>query len=163
MIDLKEEQYIKGLYEEALNQAVDYSFDEEQQEVAAIHRYYAERIGSILDIPEAETEACIKKLAQKNDKSKIDLSNKPETRLRLEVDRIIDGAVVFSEDEYQRLLEKLAEFHELMDSPMYDVLQQTAWQILQALHPQLDMYELEGLLMEDLQRAMGLQQNDILL
>ena len=43
-----------------------------------------------------------------------------------------------------------------MDSPLYDVLQQTAWQILQALHPQLDMYELEGLLMEDLQRTLGM-------
>ena len=109
-----------------------------------------------MKISEAETVERIKELGQKNDRSKIDLSNEPETRLRLEVDRIIDGAIVFSEDEYQHLLEKLAEFHELMDSPLYDVLQQTAWQILQALHPQLDMYELEGLLMEDLQRTLGM-------
>ncbi|MCR5438815.1 MAG: hypothetical protein K6F01_05200 [Selenomonas sp.] len=158
---MKDEQYIKALYEEALNQAADYSLDEEQQGVAEIHRYYAERLGSIIEIPAGETDAAIAEMAKKNDKSKVDLSKEPETRLRFEVDRIIDGAIVFSEDEYQLLLQKLAEFHELMDSPLYDVLQQTAWQILQALHPQLDMYELEGLLMEDLQRAMGLQHNDI--
>lgn len=156
LVYLNDELSIKELYEEAIEQAADFSLDDNQREVAEIHRYYAERLGVFLKISEAETVERIKELGQKNDRSKIDLSNEPETRLRLEVDRIIDGAIVFSEDEYQHLLEKLAEFHELMDSPLYDVLQQTAWQILQALHPQLDMYELEGLLMEDLQRTLGM-------
>lgn len=149
---MKDEQYIKALYEEALQQAADFSMDDAQRDVAGIHRYYAERLGNILDICEKETGERITALAEKNDRSKFDLSNKPEIRLQLEVDRIIDGAIVFSEDEYQHMLEKLAEFHELMDSPLYDVLQQTAWHILQTLHPQLDRYELEGLLMEDMQR-----------
>ena len=149
---MNNEQNLKKLYQEALEQAADFSLDDTSRDVAEIHRYYAVRLGVILGHSEAETAERIKEFAQKNDRSKVDLSNTPEKRLQLEVDRIIDGAIVFSEDEYQHMLEKLAEFHELMDSPLYDVLQQTAWQILQALHPQLERYELEGLLMEDLQR-----------
>jgi hypothetical protein len=155
---MKDEQYIQALYEEAVEQAADFAaYDEQRAEIAALHRHYAVQLGNILEIAPAETEEQIAVLTRKLAAVNVAQSMEPQARLQREVDRILDGSVRFSEEEYRHLIGCLAEFEELMDLPLYDILQNTAWQILQALHPQLESYELEGLLMEDVQQILKKQ------
>ena len=155
---MKDEQYIQALYKEAVEQAADFAaYDEQRAEVAALHRHYAVQLGNILEIAPEETEAQIAALTRKLAAVNVGQPMEPQARLQREVDRILDGSVSFSEAEYRHLIGRLAEFEDLMDLPLYDILQQTAWQILQALHPQMESYELEGLLMEDMQQALKAQ------
>ena len=151
---MKDAQYIQELYEEAMEQAADFAaYDEQRAEIAALHRHYAVQLGNILEIAPADTEAQIAMLTRKLAAVNMDRPTDPQARLQGEVDRILDGSLRFSEEEYRNLIGRLAEFADLMDSPLYDILQQTAWQILQALHPQLETYELEGLLMADIEQT----------
>ncbi len=151
---MKDEQYIQALYEEAVEQAADFAaYDEQRAEIAALHRHYAVQLGNILEVAPAETEEQIAVLTRKLAAVNMDRPMDPQARLQGEVDRILDGSLRFSEEEYRNLIGRLAEFADLMDSPLYDILQQTAWQILQALHPQLETYELEGLLMADIEQT----------
>ena len=77
--------------------------------------------------------------------------------LRIIVSDVEKAKAVLEDDHIITTTEVVSAIMEDKAGALYDILQNTAWQILQALHPQLESYELEGLLMEDVQQILKKQ------